>query len=134
MLSKKTEYALSALSYLAARYRQGPASSADIAFHKNIPTKFLSNILVDLRKAGLVDSKKGKGGGYFLNAAPEYINLSEIICLFNGPISLLPVAHHYSGADRKQPDRKISEINNLFIHARDRTLESLEKRTLASIM
>ncbi len=134
MLSKKTEYALSALSYLASRYRQGPASSADIALHKKIPTKFLSNILVDLRKAGLVDSKKGKGGGYFLNISPEYINLSEIICLFNGPVSLLPVTQHTAAPGSKQPDQKISEINNLFIHARDRTLQFLEKRTLASII
>jgi len=133
MLSKKTEYALSALSYLASRYNQGPASSADIAMQKKIPGRFLSNILLDLRRAGLVDSKKGKGGGYFLSASPEYINLSEIICLFNGPVSLLPVAQHYLPGN-KQPDQKIDEINKLFMHARDLTLQTLEKRTLASII
>ena len=134
MLSKKTEYALSALSYLASRYNQGPASSADIALQKKIPTRFLSNILVDLRKAGLVDSKKGKGGGYFLNASPEYINLYDIVCLFNGPISLLPAVQHYPAATSKQPDGKIDEINQLFIHARDHALQTLEKRTLASMI
>jgi Rrf2 family protein len=134
MLSKKTEYALSALSFLASRYNQGPASSADIALHKQIPTKFLSNILVDLRKAGLVDSKKGKGGGYFLNASPDYIRLSEIVRLFNGPVNLLPAVNNYPPAGNKQPDSRITEINDLFIHARDSALKTLEKRTLTSIM
>jgi len=70
MLSKKSQYAFKALTYLAAKYNQGPVLISEIAKKKKIPLKFLENILLELKKADILDSKKGKGGGIFLLRAP----------------------------------------------------------------
>ena len=66
MLSKKTQYAFKALMYMAQAEKDGPILIAEIARKKRIPIKFLENILLELKNAGVLDSKKGKGGGYFL--------------------------------------------------------------------
>ncbi len=79
MLSKKTQYALQALSYMVEKHTDDPILIAEIARQKNIPIKFLENILLSLRKAGFLESKKGKHGGYFFAQAPEKIKLSKLI-------------------------------------------------------
>ncbi len=66
MLSKKSQYAFKALSYLVEKRNEGPILISEIAENKKIPLKFLENILLELKKADILDSKKGKGGGYFL--------------------------------------------------------------------
>jgi Rrf2 family protein len=71
MLSKKTQYALKALGYLANKYGQGPVLIAEIAEKKKIPLKFLENILLKLKQQGILMSKKGKGGGYLLALPPK---------------------------------------------------------------
>ena len=63
MLSKKSQYAFKALTYLAERFDKGPVLISEIAKKKKIPLKFLENILLELKKADILDSKKGKGGG-----------------------------------------------------------------------
>ena len=65
MLSKRSQYAMKALGYLAMKYNEGPVLISDIADKKKIPLKFLEDILLELKTAGILDSKKGKGGGYF---------------------------------------------------------------------
>ena len=90
MLSKKTQYALQALSYMVEKDTDDPILIAEIARQKNIPIKFLENILLSLRKAGFLESKKGKHGGYFFAQAPEKIKLSSIFRIIEGPIALLP--------------------------------------------
>ena len=76
MLSKKAQYALKALSYLTAHVGEGPILIGQIAEQKKIPLKFLENILLELKKAEVLDSKKGKGGGYFLKACLLYTSPS----------------------------------------------------------
>ena len=66
MLSKKTQYALKALGYLASKYGEGPVLISEISKKKKIPIKFLETILLELKQNNVLDSKKGKGGGYFL--------------------------------------------------------------------
>ncbi len=90
MLSKKTQYAFRALSYLAENYGKGPVLISNISTEKKIPLKFLENILNELKKADLLESKKGKGGGYSLRISPRNINLATVIRVINGPIALLP--------------------------------------------
>lgn len=65
MLAKKTQYAMKALAYMADRRSDNPILISEIAAKKKIPLKFLESILLELRKAGILESKKGKGGGYF---------------------------------------------------------------------
>ena len=68
MLSKKSKYALKAMLVLAKEYGQGPVLISDMAQREGIPRKFLELILLELKNQGLLQSKKGKGGGYFLRA------------------------------------------------------------------
>ena len=90
MLSKKSKYAIHALVYLAERDGQGPVQIGEIADSQNIPKKFLEAILLELKNGRILNSKKGKGGGYYLQRKPEEINLTEVIRLTNGAIALLP--------------------------------------------
>src|SRR3954463_14554815 len=95
MLSKKTQYAFKALIYLSENYNKGPILISEISIKKKIPLKFLENILLELKKAGILDSKKGKGGGYFLKKSPDKIPVAQVIRLINGPISMLPCVSLY---------------------------------------
>ena len=71
MISKKTQYGLKALGYLASNYGKGPVLIAEISEEKKIPIKFLENILLQLKQNNILESKKGKGGGYMLAAHPK---------------------------------------------------------------
>jgi Rrf2 family protein len=85
-LSKKTEYALRALMY-AARFREGTTFQIrDLAEKNGIPKKFLELILLEMRNAGILSSRRGVGGGYLLARRPDTIRSSEIIEVFEGPM------------------------------------------------
>jgi Rrf2 family protein len=90
MLSKKTRYAIKALVILGKNYGQAPMQISKIASEENIPKKFLEQILLDLRNAGLLFSKKGAGGGYGLVKEPADIYLVQVMRLTGGPVALLP--------------------------------------------
>jgi Rrf2 family protein len=92
MLSKKSQYALYALIRLARDYPKGPVLISTIAREEKIPQKFLEAILLETKKLGITNSKKGKGGGYYLILPPEKINLAFIIRNFEGAMALLPCA------------------------------------------
>lgn len=86
-LSKKTEYALKALIY-AARHPEGTTFQIkDLADRNGIPKKFLELILLELKNAGLVQSRRGVGGGYLLARRPETVRSTEIIEAIEGPVS-----------------------------------------------
>src|SRR5690606_12582418 len=90
MLSKKTKYAIKALMILGRNYGDEPVQIVKIAESYRIRTKFIEQILLEMHNAGILYSKKGAGGGYSLNKAPEHIYLSQIMRLIDGPIALLP--------------------------------------------
>jgi len=90
MLNKKTQYALQALQYLIEHKTEGPILIAQIASEKQIPLKFLENILLELKKMEVLSSKKGKGGGYFINQEAIHTPLAKIIRNIEGPIAMLP--------------------------------------------
>jgi Rrf2 family protein len=133
MLSKKTQYAIKALGHLAAHYAQGPILIGDIAKRKNIPLKFLENILLELKKADILDSKKGKGGGYFLRNPPAETSLAKVLRVVDGPIALLPCVSLYFFQRCNDCDQENCKINAVFIETRDATLAVLESKTLADI-
>ncbi|HBC80198.1 MAG TPA: transcriptional regulator [Bacteroidales bacterium] len=89
MLSKKTRYAMVALARLARDYGKGPVQIKEISEEESIPRSFLENILLELRKMGILGSQLGKSGGYFLLRKPVDVNLAEIIDHFEGTLSLL---------------------------------------------
>ncbi len=135
MLSKKCKYAIHALVYLAERYQEGPVHIQEIAEKKNIPKKFLEAILLELRKAKILHSKKGKGGGYYLYQKPSQVNLMEIMRLMDGPIAMLPcVSLNYYERCEECRSEKNCGIRDTFLKVRDETLDILGGSTLDKIM
>ena len=133
MLSKKSQYALKALSYLVEKQNEGPILISEIAEKKKIPLKFLENILLELKKAEILDSKKGKGGGYFFSKNPQDISLARIIRLVNGPIALLPCVslNFYEKCTNCTEDH--CSLHDVLIEVRDATLAILEKKSLLEL-
>jgi Rrf2 family protein len=135
MLSKKCKYAIHALVYLAERYQQGPVHIQDIAEQQRIPKKFLEAILLELRNAKILHSKKGKGGGYYLYKRPEDVALIEIIRLMDGAIAMLPcVSINYYEPCEECKDEKTCGIRDTFLGVRDETLQILQNSTLDKIV
>ncbi len=133
MLSMKTQYAFKALMYLAQKDANGPVLIAEIADKKNIPLKFLENILLELKKAGVLESKKGKGGGYFFNENPSKIKLARVMRLIDGPIALLPCVSINFYQQCKNCDEKTCGLSEVMKEVRDATLSILENKTVADI-
>lgn len=134
MLSMKSQYAFKALTLLAEKYKEGPVLISDIAKKKKIPLKFLENILLELKKADILDSKKGKGGGYFLKQAPEKVKVATIIRLINGPIAMLPCVSLYFYERCKNCNEKHCGLHDMMIEVRDATLNIVENRTLRDLL
>ncbi len=92
MLAQKTRYALRALLYLAEAEQGRSVQAAEIAATQQVPRKYLELILLDLKKGGLISSRRGPGGGYVLARPPAEISFAEVIRLMDGPIALVPCA------------------------------------------
>lgn len=133
MLSKKSQYALRALSYLVSQKDNEPVLISEISESKKIPIKFLETILLQLKKAEILDSKKGKGGGYFLAQNPETVTLSNVIRLVNGPIALLPCVslNFYEKCENCNENR--CAMHDVLIEVRDATLGILDQKTLLDL-
>jgi Rrf2 family protein len=136
MLSKKTKYAINALVYLAkVKGNDEPVQISRIAESENIPRKFLETILLDLKHAGILNSRKGKTGGYYLQKPTDEINMAEVMRLFDGPIALLPcVAHLYYERCEECKDEDTCGIRDVFSDVRNETVSILKKATLAEIV
>ncbi|MBS1599234.1 MAG: Rrf2 family transcriptional regulator [Bacteroidetes bacterium] len=134
MLSKKSQYAFQALMYLAEKSKDGqPVLIAEISKKKKIPLKFLENILLELKKAGVLESKKGKGGGYYFAKNPKDVALANIIRLIDGPIALLPCVSLYFYERCRNCDEKHCGLHEVMIQVRDANLKILEKKTIADL-
>ena len=136
MLSRKTKYAINALVYLARENKNGePVQISKIAESENIPRKFLEAILLELRHAGMLNSKKGKTGGYYLQQSPGQINIADVMRLFDGPIALLPcVAYKYYERCEECVDEETCGIRSVFSDVRSETVRALKQATLAEII
>ncbi len=124
-----------ALTRLAREYGNGPIQIRDIAQGERIPQRFLEGILLELRKLGILGSKLGKEGGYFLLKRPEDVKLSEIIRYFEGTIALM-----YCVSEKAyQPcefcrDEATCQIRKVFKEVRDTTYDILARTTLAALI
>ena len=99
-----------------------------------IPLKFLENILLELRKAGFLESKKGKGGGYFVAQPPSRITVAAVIRVVDGPIAMLPCVSLYFYQRCKNCDEKHCGLHDIMAGVRDATLHILEKKTLQDLV
>ena len=133
MLSKKSQYAFKALSYLVEKRDVGPVLISEISEMKKIPLKFLENILLQLKNADILESKKGKGGGYFFKAAPEDVTLAKIIRLVNGPIAMLPCVSLKNKEKCENCNEEHCGLHDVLIEVRDVTLGILEKKTVMDL-
>ncbi|HTL47563.1 MAG TPA: Rrf2 family transcriptional regulator [Verrucomicrobiae bacterium] len=91
MITKKTKYAIKALLMLAGSSgAEKPMLISELARKERLPKKFLELILLELKKSGILGSKKGKGGGYFLAKEPASIKLGTVMRILEGPLAPLP--------------------------------------------
>ena len=135
MLSRKTKYGLKALTYLARNTGNTPVQIFVISEAENISQKFLESILLSLRKAGFLESKKGKGGGYYLLKEAKDIPISEVYRVLEGPIAMVPCVslNFYEKCD-DCPDEDKCSVHNLMIQVRDSTLKIFENTSLADLI
>ncbi len=134
MISKKTQYGLKALGYLADQYGKGPVLIAEIAEKKKIPLKFLENILLQLKQHHILESKKGKGGGYMLAAHPKKTTLAAIFRIIEGPIAMMPCVSLNFYEKCKDCNEKNCGLNRVMLLVRDANLKVLEKRTVYDLI
>ena len=107
----------------------------EIAQAEKLPKKFLETILLELKNTGIVSSKKGKGGGYYLIKKPENVNFAEIIRLFDGAIALLPcVTYNYYEACDHCKNENLCGIRAVVKEIRDKTVAILKKTTLKDVI
>lgn len=135
MLSKRTKYAMNALLELARMAPGEVCSATDLAGRARVPKKFLEAILVDLRNAGLVSSRKGRSGGHMLRRPAAEIHMAEVIRLFDGAIGLIPcVTHRYYERCEECVSEEHCGIRDLFIEVREATVRLLKEATLADLL
>ena len=133
MLSKKAQYGLKALGYLAQQYGQGPVLIADIADKKCIPIKFLESILLLLKQHNILESKKGKGGGYYLTQDPKKTSIASVVRIIGGPIALLPCVSLNFYEKCGDCDEETCGLRRTMTIVRDATLKVLEKKNLSDL-
>lgn len=132
MLSQKVRYSIRALQHLADRYGQGLTPLADIAEAQNIPAKFLTVILSELSREGIVSSHRGREGGYELAVAPVDIRYGDIIRLTRGSLALVPCASRYAYEKcRNCVEEAECRLRSLMLRVRDDTASVLDHITLA---
>jgi Rrf2 family protein len=135
ILSKKTRYAMLALTKLAKEYGNGAILISEIAKSENLPQRFLENILQELKKLGIVGSRQGKSGGYYLIHDPQEIKLVTVIRHFEGTIAMM-----YCISEKAyQPcefckDEEACQIRKVFKRIRDNTYDILSQTSLSSLV
>jgi Rrf2 family protein len=131
ILSKKTRYAIVALTRLARDYGKGPVQIRDIAEEEKIPQRFLESILLELRKLGILGSKLGKEGGYFMVKKPADVTLAQVVRHFEGTIALM-----YCVSEKAYrpcefcKDESVCQIRSVFKEVRDTTYAILDRTSL----
>lgn len=134
MLSRKTKYGLRALLGLARAAGDSPTLVADLARQEGIPQKFLEAILLELKRRGLVDSRKGRGGGYFLRKAPAAITFGEVIRTLEGPLAAVPCVSETAYSRCVEcVDEATCGVRLAMKEVRDATAAILDRTTLADV-
>ena len=132
MLSQKTRYAIRAMQHLADRFGEGPVQLAEIAAKQNIPANFLTVILSELSRYGVVASLRGKDGGYWLAVSPIDITYGDLIRVMRGSLALVPCASRFA---HEKCSHCVEEgdcrTRALMLQVRDRTAELLDSIRLS---
>ncbi|MCM2395107.1 Rrf2 family transcriptional regulator [Rhizobium sp. S95] len=135
MISQKAKYALRALTVLARAEADDPVQISDIADRQKIPKKFLEQILLDLKRAGFVESRRGKQGGYLLLRPASEITYGEVLRLIDGPIAPLPCLSLTAYRRCEDCDGENDcEIRHVFARVADETRAVLFSTTFADTL
>jgi Rrf2 family protein len=134
-ISKRTQYGLKAMLALGSRYGEGPVLISTLSREQSIPIKFLEIILLDLKSHGLLDSKKGKGGGYQLSRPPSTVTIGSLMRMMEGPLAALPCASETAF----RPCEECEDIEScgtriIMRQVRDATSDILDRTTLADLL
>ena len=134
MLSNKSKYGLKALLVLATEAGHGPVLVADLAAREGLPRKFLETILLDLKRHRVVESRKGRGGGYFLRRRPSEVTFGEVIRALDGPLAAVSCVSEsaYAPCDECL-DEETCGVRLAMKKVRDATAEILDHTTLADV-
>jgi Rrf2 family protein len=135
MISKKTKYGLQALLILAREYGRGPILIAELAERDRIPKKFLESILLQLKNAGILGSRKGKGGGYFLAREPSQITMGRAVRVLEGPLAPGPCVSETAYQKCQECDDEAScGIRLVMKDVRDAIADILDHTTLQEVV
>jgi Rrf2 family protein len=131
MLSKKTRYALKALMILTESEDQnkGPVLISELAKRGNIPKKFLESILLELKNAGILDSRKGRGGGYKLFKDPDQVSIGRVMCALDGPLVFLPCFAHAPGKKCGECDEADMQVLRVLFKEVQESMSKILDRT-----
>lgn len=134
MLTRKSKYGLKALLLLAREYDRGSILASELSEREGIPEKFLQLILLELRRRGIVRSRRGPGGGYQLARDPATINFGEVLRALDGPLALTPCVSQtaYQHCDECADEQQCG-IRLVMKDVRDETARILEGASLASV-
>jgi Rrf2 family protein len=132
MLSQKTRYAIRALQHLADHYGQGPVPLTNIAETQNIPSKFLTVILSEMSREGLVATQRGRDGGYWLALSPIDISYGDVVRLTRGSLALVPCASRFAHEQCKNclPEEEC-RLHRVMLRVRDEMAKVLDGISLA---
>jgi Rrf2 family protein len=134
VLSRRSKYGLRALLALSHDEGTGPVGIAHISEHQAIPKKFLEAILLELRHHGIVESKKGKGGGYYLRRRPSEITFGEVIRVLDGPLAAVPCVSQTAYSRCVDcVDEETCGVRLAMKEVRDATARILDHKTLADV-
>ena len=131
-LSTRGEYASRAMLELAIQYETGPLHGRQISRAQQIPPRFLEQILLLLKRAGYLKSRKGRAGGYALAKPPSEINVAEVIRVMDGPLA--PIDCVSVMAHEPCPMEGTCGLQWLWKDVRDAVAEILEKTTFADLV
>jgi Rrf2 family cysteine metabolism transcriptional repressor len=130
-MSRKGEYALRAMIFLSLNYGLGPVRIQEIAERERIPKKFLEQILLELKNAGLLESRRGAGGGYRLIKSPKEVTLAQVVRIIDGPLA--PVGCVSQLAHVRCPQQASCGLYGVMLDVRNAIANVLEGVTFADI-
>ena len=135
MISNKAKYAFRALLAIASESEGAAITSTEISRRYNIPHKFLEQILLDLKKAGILESRRGKSGGYVMLRPADTISFGEVLRIFEGPLAPLPCLSRQSYRRCEDCISEAScEIRREFGRAYDASRRVLDARTIGDAL
>ena len=135
-LSKRGEYGLRAMIFLADRQKETPTAVVqikEISERDKIPAKFLEQILLSLKNAGLVHSKMGIGGGYYLGRPPSEVTLGHIIRVLDGPLAPIRCVSQMAYEPCGCPDERTCGLRMVMGDVRNAMIDILDNTTLSDV-